>query len=101
MRTALIVLGGFVLWGVCVGIAKAAENLQRELGDSGDRSFCRGLVGSGGGKYVDGSRQGGLFVRGGIAYFSDDLSVANDAGGDRKLEVSLKISGGFLKRARV
>ena len=26
MRTALIILGGFVLWGVCLGIAKLFSN---------------------------------------------------------------------------
>jgi hypothetical protein len=28
MRTAIIIVAGFVLWGICIGIAKLAANLN-------------------------------------------------------------------------
>jgi hypothetical protein len=79
MRTGLIILAGFLVWGVCVGAAKMSANPGRAIG-TGYACVCGGVVFGGRGEYVFRRDARGVCVSGGVTDFSCDFFSAGDCG---------------------
>lgn len=64
MRTIIIIVGGFVLLGACIGVARMFGNKSPTATSAAAKNFYRTLVRRSYNQHVDWRRASGLLVHG-------------------------------------